>query len=282
MSVAAPKLVVVDGAPDAGVSTGSDVTTIGAVVRRRLDGDYALDAWGLDEDVTRLAGRLSALRWTTTVLGLESIPKEGPALLVANRRLGWSEPSVVASALLRETGRIVRPVGGITVEPIGGILRRFGALPARPEEVAAALRAGNVVVVPTRREPVRNRPGHLPLDLVATAVTEGVPLIPVAVVGWELGRRWTVRIGEPVDLIEPVDVDGDPRNVARIVGAAAVEVASSLDALLTAGHEHDLGARLLSAVPGVDLRVASSDTNESSEGCDATGPHIVDGEWEGI
>lgn len=244
-------------------------------LRRRLDGTYSLDAWGMDDDVTRLAGRVARLRWSAEVEGLEHLPVDGPALLVANRRLGWSEPVVVASSLLGRTGRVVRPVGGSEFDPLRGLLRRLGALPARPVEVAAALRAGNLVLVPTRREPVRNRPGHLPIELLATAVATDVPLVPVAVFGWEFGRRWRVRIGAPVEVERPVGagrsssakaVRWDPADEARLVGAAAVEVATALDAMLAELAERDLGHRILSVVPRI--------------GGDATDAGVP-GEWEG-
>lgn len=229
--------------------------TLGVVdtLRGRFSGDYELDPWGLDAAFTRLAGRLASLRWRATVTGIGNLPVEGPALLVANRRLGWSEPAVVASAVTERTGRIVRPVGGIDVDPVGGLLRRLGALPARPDEVAAALRAGNLVLVPTRREPLRTRPGHLPVELLAPAVAAGVPLVPVAVVGWEPGWRWTVQIGEPV-VAENLTKrrrrsDPETRADARAVGRAAVRVSTALETMLTDSFERGLGGRILSFLP---------------------------------
>lgn len=224
-----------------------DVAEPGLVdlVRRRVGGTYDLDAWGMDPDLTRLAARVAALRWTADVVGLENLPDDVPLMLIANRRLGWSEPAVVASVLTRELGWLVRPVGGMQIDPVGGVLRRLGAIPARPAEVDAALRAGNRVLVPTRREPIRHRAGHLPIEFLAPAVRQGVPLIPVAVVGWELGRRWNIRIGRPVLVGGPVqtaDVD------ARLVGAAAVEVSSALADLLAHEPRGDIGRRLLSIV----------------------------------
>jgi hypothetical protein len=245
MSAAAARLVVVSDDADHQADDG-----LVGVLRRRLSGAYRLDAWGLDEDVTRLAGSVASVRWATTVTGIEQLPAGGPALLVANRRLGWSEPAVVASAVLRDTGRIVRPVGGVGFDPVGGFLRRLGMVPAVPDEVAAALRAGNLVLVPTRREPVRNRPGHLPIELVAAGLAVDVPLVPVGVIGWEFGRHWTVRIGEPVRLPRSARARGGGRVDPRAVGAAAVEVAAKLDDLIARGHERNLEDRVRSIVPG--------------------------------
>jgi hypothetical protein len=240
------------------VRSGADSGVVD-LLRRRIDGTYDLDAWGLDVDATHLAGRLAALRWSVTVSGIERVPAGGPALLVANRRLGWSEPAVVASAVTRETGRIVRPVGGVDLDPVGGLLRRLGALPARPEEVAAALRAGNLVLVPTRREPLRNRSGHLPIELLAPAVAARIPIVPVAVAGWELGRRWSVTVGDPIVPTRPSKARAGTRADARSVGRAAVEVSASLDAMLTRSFDRSFGARVLSLVPSA-LRPRGDDS----------------------
>ncbi len=215
------------------------------MVRRRIDGTYELDPWGMDRDVTHLAAAIASVRWSATITGLDRLPADGPALLVANRRLGWSEPVVLASALARQTGWVVRPVGGTRFDPLAGILRRFGAIPGHPAEIDAALRAGNRVLVPTRREPLRNRAGHLPVEFLAPAVIQRVPLVPVAVTGWEFRRSWTIRIGEPVRVTEPArGVAAD----ARLVGAAAVEVSDTLSNLLAEEHPGGLGHRLLSGV----------------------------------
>ena len=106
-----------------------------SVVRRWVDGSNAVDPWGLDADAVALGTRLAALRWNITVTGIEHLPRDGAAMLICNRRLGWSEPAVLVTALAREAGRHVRPVGCPDIDPLGGLLRRFGALPARPDDV---------------------------------------------------------------------------------------------------------------------------------------------------
>lgn len=263
MSGSAAHLVVVEDADDA--------THEGLVdgLRRRVAGSYELDPWGLDDDVTRVAGRLATLRWSTAVVGIEHLPSEGPALLVANRRLGWSEPAVVAMSVLREAGRIVRPVGGVGFDPVAGFLGRLGVLPARGDEVTAALRADNLVLVPTRREPVRNRPGHLPIELVAAGLAADVPLVPVAVIGWEFGRNWTVRVGEPIDVARGPRTRRSDRIDPRAVGAAAVAISAALDELMSQGHHRDLKHRMLSLVPGSDD--ASGGGDRDDRGCDKPG-----------
>src|SRR5690606_16895163 len=86
------------------------VATAGAF-RRRLTGGYDIDEWGLDPDVVAAFDPLFGLRWSITVDGAEKLPSVGGALLVFNRRLGVSEPWVVARGVRQSTGRFVRTVG---------------------------------------------------------------------------------------------------------------------------------------------------------------------------
>lgn len=214
---AAPHLHVVDES----MATGDGLVDL---VRRRIDGAYAIDPWGLDDDLVALGARVGALRWHIDLRGIEHLPTDGPALLICNRRLGWAEPAVLATAVARASDRNVRPVGCPDIDPLGGLLRRFGALPARPDDLASALRAGELVAVPTRRELVRFRAGYLPIHLLSPAVAQVVPVIPVAITGWEAGRRWNVRIGPAV----PTPASPGPRSVGRV----AVDVATDLNVML--------------------------------------------------
>ena len=142
-------------------------------VGNRLDGTFEVDPWGLDVDLLRRVGPLVDLRWAISVEGEDCIPSDGPALLVSSRRWAPSEASVVGRAVLRETGRPLRVAGIPDVAPVGPVLRRFGGVVDHPAEVAALLRAGQLVLA--RRIP----------DI-------DVPVISVHTRGWELGRRWTV------------------------------------------------------------------------------------------
>jgi hypothetical protein len=117
-------------------------------------------------------------------------------LVLHDRRVGFSEPIVVAAGLARATGRPVRPVGAPDLAPLGWWARRLGAVLDRPDEVRGLFRSGAVVAAPLRR--TLRGPGHPPDDLVALAVQRGVPIVPVAVRGNELCRRWRLRVGEPL------------------------------------------------------------------------------------
>ncbi|MBK6855751.1 MAG: hypothetical protein IPG97_04115 [Microthrixaceae bacterium] len=171
------------------------------VVQRRLTGAYDLDEWGLDPDLVELADPIFGLRWNITVLGAERLPKVGGAVLVFNRRLGISEPWVVARGIRQASGRFVRTVGAPDVAPLGPLIRRFGGVLDRTDEVAGLLRAGQLVGLPMRRDLVnREHVGRLEVGRIRAALETGAPVVPVATVGREVGREWQLALGEPVRL----------------------------------------------------------------------------------
>lgn len=172
----------------------------GGVLRRRVRGHYEVDPWGLDRDLVELLSPLASLRFGVELDRPDRLPGAGPALLVANQRVGWSEPVVLARGVRLATGRAVRVAGVPDAPLLGPALRRVGGVLARPDEVAGLLRAGEVVGVLLDRElRHRARAGRVPGDLVAPAFDLGVPVLPVALIGREVGRAWRVRLGEPVE-----------------------------------------------------------------------------------
>jgi 1-acyl-sn-glycerol-3-phosphate acyltransferase len=192
-----------------------------ATLRRRVAGTYEVDPWGLDLEVVEALSPLAGLRWGIEVDCAERLPAEGPALVVANRRFGLSEPFVVARGLRLATGRPVRFAGAPDVSPVGPVLRRLGAVLGRPDEIAGLLRAGAIVGVPCAPVPRPGRHvGAVPVDLVAPAVELGVPVVPVALLGRELGRQWRVRVGRPV----PRPATVGPLAVAELADAARAEL----------------------------------------------------------
>lgn len=200
-----------------------------AAIRRRLRGAYDMDEWGLDPELVALADPAFALRWDIHVSGAESLPTVGGAVLVCNRRVGLSEPWVLARGIRQATGRFVRPVGTPDVAPVGPLVRRFGGVLDRTDEVAGLLRAGQLVGLPMARGlRTRERTGHLEVDRIDAALATGSPLVPVALVGREVGRAWRVVVGEP--LAPPVD--GGPLGAAELAEAATAAVQELLDATL--------------------------------------------------
>ena len=196
------------------------------VFERRIAGDYEIDEWGLDADLVRTLSPLAALRWAVDVEGGERIPEVGGALLVHNRRVGMSEPFVVSRGVRLATGRFLRPLGLPDVAPVGPALRRLGAAVNRPEEMAGLLRAGHLVALSLDRSlRHRSRAGGLHPQALTPAVAAGVPVLPVAVVGRELGRSWRVEIGEPLE----APAGGGPLAAAELADGVRAAVQRLLD-----------------------------------------------------
>jgi 1-acyl-sn-glycerol-3-phosphate acyltransferase len=203
-----------------------------ALLRRRLQGTYDIDEWGLDPELVAFGEPFVGLRWDIEVLGAERLPATGGAVLVFNRRLGFSEPWVLARGIRRASGRFVRTVGVPDLAPIGPLLRRFGGVADRPDEIASLLRAGQLVGLPMARH-LRDRDhvGDLQVDRIAAALATGAPVVPVALVGREAGRRWRVVVGDPVTTRRR----GGPLAAAEQVEATETAVQALLDDAVPAG-----------------------------------------------
>lgn len=196
------------------------------LLRRRLNGTHTVDEWGLDADLLAMVDPLVGIRWDLRVEGADAIPSDGPVVLVVNRHVGVSEPFVVAQAVRRETGRIVRFLGVPDVAPVGPVLRRLGGALGRSDELSGLLRAGSAVVVALDRSMrSRRRAGFLPPGSMAPVLAQGAAVFPVAAVGRELGRRWTVIVGDEV----PRPPGRSPLAVAELADAARTEVQVLLD-----------------------------------------------------
>lgn len=196
------------------------------LLRRRAAGTFPVDPWGLDTDLVALLAPAARLRWDIDVTGRLDLP-DGPVALVMNRRFGLSEPWVVAEAMRRVADRHVRFVGVPDVAPVGPALRRLGAVIDRPDEIAGLLRAGEMVGIGLSVEPRRrHHAGGLHPEVLAPVVETGAPVVPVAVLGRELGRRWRVVVGEPV---QPA-VHPGPLAVADLAEHTRLVVQSLLDA----------------------------------------------------
>lgn len=200
-------------------------------LQRRATGAYVVDEWGLDPDAVWMADPLFALRWDIRVEGAEQLPAVGGAVLVFSRRLGVSEPWVVARGIRQATGRYVRTVGVPDIAPVGSVVRRFGGVLDRTDEIAGLLRAGQLVGLPMKRE-VRNRErvGRLEVERIQAALDTGVPVVPVALAGRELGRVWRVVVGSPVAPRRR----GGPLAAAELAEATRTSVQELLDDALPA------------------------------------------------
>jgi 1-acyl-sn-glycerol-3-phosphate acyltransferase len=188
-------------------------------LRRRLDGRYPRDPFGLDPHLQDLLSPLFGLIARVEVTGGDNIPARGPALLVSNRGFGLLEPAALGVSVRRVRGRRLRIIGTPELPVFGDALRALGGIPAYPDDVAALLRAGHLAAVPLGPTWLRTGVGTPPLELLLAAT--GFPLVPVAVVpGGPLGlpvRPWRVLVGEAI--VTPGDPD-DPLQAAELGEAA--------------------------------------------------------------
>ena len=202
---------------------------LAASLGRRLRGEHAIDEWGLDPELVSVADPLLGIRWDITVDGADRLPVVGPAVLVFNRRVGLSEPWIVARGVRRASGRFVRTVGVPDIAGLGPMLRRFGGVLDRTDEIAGLLRAGQLVGLPMARDLFsREQVGDLEVERLEAAIETGAPVVPVALIGNELGRSWRVVLGEPV----PVPVDAGPLAAAELAEATRRAVQSLVDEAL--------------------------------------------------
>ena len=198
------------------VRRGIPGATLATQLGRRARGGFIVDEWGLDPDLVAVADPVLAVRWDITVEGADQLPNVGGAVLVFNRRFGISEPWVVARGIRQATGRFVRTVGVPDVAPVGPLLRRFGGVVDRTDEIAGLLRAGQLVGLPMARGMrSREQVGRLEVERLEAALDTGCPVVPVALVGRELGRSWRIVVGRPV----PFDPDGGPLAAAELAEA---------------------------------------------------------------
>jgi 1-acyl-sn-glycerol-3-phosphate acyltransferase len=176
-----------------------DRNDLPALVQRRLTGRFTIDEWGLDRDLVRAVTPLTRLRWELRIEGEHVLPEIGPALLVHSRQIGLSEPIVLAAAVARATDRPLRWAGSPDWGPLAPLARRLGTVPGNSADLRSLLRAGEVVGLPLGREILHPfHVGPVPVGPVSAAIEAGVPIIPVAVLGFEVGRWWTVRFGRPL------------------------------------------------------------------------------------
>lgn len=154
-------------------------------------GAGAVDDWGRDPALVRASIQLGRLRWHTVIGGEDRLPTRAGALVVVNSRR-WAMSNVFATLTLAHAiDRPVRFVGRPDIAPVGALARRLGGLLERPDEVAGALRAGEVVVMGTSAEWHPRRVGRVDHHLIGAAVQTKTAVFPAALASspWSRGAR---------------------------------------------------------------------------------------------
>ena len=173
-----------------------------AFLRRRVTGDYTVDEFGFDAEITQhfflAALRPIAQKWfRIEVRGVENIPTDGGALVVSNHSGTVPVDGLMtAVSLFDHTGRHLRPLGADLVFKlplVGELARTGGATLACNEDAERMLRGGELVGVWPEGFKGIGKPYSQRYKLqrfgrggfVAAAIKTGVPIIPTSVVGAE-------------------------------------------------------------------------------------------------
>jgi 1-acyl-sn-glycerol-3-phosphate acyltransferase len=176
-----------------------------AFLRRRLTGDYEIDDFGFDQDLTDsvilpIFHPLHAQWFRTDAIGIHNIPHEGGALLVANHAGGlWALDAVMCSVAVHEqhpAKRHLRLLGAdlvFTTPLLGEIARKSGSTLACNPDAEGLLGRGELVGVFPEGFKGIGKPFSERYKLqrfgrggfVAAALKTGVPIIPVSIVGSE-------------------------------------------------------------------------------------------------
>jgi 1-acyl-sn-glycerol-3-phosphate acyltransferase len=190
-----------DGDPEESAALAAALTFL----RRRLAGAYAVDDFGFDRDLTEsvLLPALRPLyqRWfRTEVSGAANIPDAGGALLVGNHAGGlWALDAVMTAVAVHDestSARFLRLLGADLVfntPVIGPLARKTGSTLACNPDAERLLADGELVGVfpegfkgigkPFTERYKLQRFGRG--GFVTAALTAGVPIIPVSIVGSE-------------------------------------------------------------------------------------------------
>ncbi|WP_232821744.1 1-acyl-sn-glycerol-3-phosphate acyltransferase [Desertihabitans aurantiacus] len=201
-ALADPLATAVGIAAELGVDWQGTVDDVVGYTRSRLAGDYAVDEFGFDPEFTERivlpALRPLARSWfRAEISGVEHLPAEGPALLVANHAGTLPlDGLVLHSVIFDEIGRHPRMLGAdlVFATPFShDFARRIGVTYACPEDALRLLETQNLVTVFPEGFKGLGKPYSERYRLqrfgrggfVSTAIAARVPIIPVSVVGSE-------------------------------------------------------------------------------------------------
>lgn len=185
-------------------AVADSLTATAGFIRERMTGDYEIDDFGFDPHFTEAvwlpAVRQLYQKWfRVEVTGIENLPVEGGALLVANHAGTIPVDAIMTSVAVRDnhpTGRHLRVLAADMAFDTPGVseaARRIGATLACTSDADRLLRQGELTAVwPEGYKGI----GKLYKDryklqrfgrggFVTTALRNAVPIVPVSIVGSE-------------------------------------------------------------------------------------------------
>ena len=197
-----------EGAGAAGSGGARDlegrIVEILAFLRRRLTGDYAVDEFGFDPELTETVllhlTRVLYKHWfRVEVRGIDNVPSTGGALIVANHAGAIALDAVMVQVALHDEHpehRFLRSLGAdlvFSAPVLGELARKTGATLANNADAERLLSSGEVVGVWPEGFKGIGKPFSERYKLqrfgrggfVSAALRTGTPIIPCAIVGSE-------------------------------------------------------------------------------------------------
>jgi 1-acyl-sn-glycerol-3-phosphate acyltransferase len=173
-----------------------------AFLRRRVTGDYTVDEYGLDTEfvdkfLMELVRPLATKWFRVEVRGVENIPTDSGALVVANHSGTVPVDGVMTMFAVHETtGRHLRPLGADLVFRlpfVSEVARKAGATLACNEDAHRMLSNGELAAVWPEGFKGIGKPYSERYKLqrfgrggfVSAAIRTGVPIVPCSIVGAE-------------------------------------------------------------------------------------------------
>jgi 1-acyl-sn-glycerol-3-phosphate acyltransferase len=220
--VPAPPAAEPVATPEAAPEWEEQLAEVLAFLRRRLEGDYAVDDFGFDPELTDtlLIPALRPLyqRWfRVETIGMHHVPEAGGALIVANHSGTFPMDSLMTAVALHDdhpAHRHLRMLGAdlmFRLPVLGTLARKQGSTLACSPDAERLMSSGELVGVwpegfkgigkPFRDRYKLQRFGRG--GFVSAALRTGVPIIPCSIVGAE----------------EIYPKLGDIRPLARLLGA---------------------------------------------------------------
>ncbi|MGW6279061.1 lysophospholipid acyltransferase family protein [Kribbella sp. NPDC055071] len=196
-----------------------------AFLRRRMTGDYELDEFGYDSELTDQV-LLPLLRpmvekwFRVEVRGIENIPADGSALIVANHSGTMPLDGLVTQVIVADHAN--RPLRTLAADLVfqtpfvGELARKGGGTLASNDDAERLLRQGNLVGVWPEGFKGLGKPFSERYKLqrfgrggfVSAAMRTGVPIVPCSIVGAE----------------EIYPLVGNIASLARLVGVPYIPV----------------------------------------------------------
>lgn len=166
------------------------------IVRRLTDEPAGhVDDWGRDAGMFRTVTMLSEVRWSVSTGGDQHLPARKGALIVVNARRFALAAVYSAFAISRAVDRPVRFVGRPDSGAVGALAQRLGGLLDHPDEVAGALRAGELVVCAAAATTRPRDVGTIDHALIGAAIRANVDVFPAATTSSPFSRQARIEIG---------------------------------------------------------------------------------------